>query len=180
MTSARPRPVVAVIGNGKPSRRAATEARVVGRLIVERGWRLVTGGLGGVMRATSQGAHEASSYRDGDVIGILPGPQASQANPWVDIVVPTNLGVARNALVVGMADAVIAVGGGAGTLSEMAMAWQLDKPLVGIRVGGWSGELAGKAIDERARPAVIAAEDAASAVAEVARVLRRGHRRGRP
>jgi uncharacterized protein (TIGR00725 family) len=167
----RRRPVVAVIGNANPTRAALREARAVGRLIVERGWRLVTGGLGGVMEAASQGAHDATSYREGDVVGVLPGPDAAAANAWVDIVIASNLGYARNTLVVGMADAVVAVGGGAGTLTEMAMAWQLERPLVALELEGWSKELAGRAIDERRRPVVAAAPDAVAAVAELERVL---------
>jgi uncharacterized protein (TIGR00725 family) len=176
----RRRGVVAVIGHGTASRRAAAEARAVGRLVVEHGWRLVTGGLGGVMQAASRGAHEAPTYREGDVIGVLPGPDASAANRWVDVAVPTNLGCARNTLVVAMADAVIAIGGGAGTLTEMAMAWQLGKPLVALRLEGWSGELAGRAIDGRDRAPVAAASDAAAAIAEVGRALSpRSRGRGR-
>ncbi len=171
MTSSRRRPVVAVIGNATATPHALAQARSVGRLVVERGWRLVTGGLGGVMQAASRGAHEATSYREGDVVGILPGPAASAANDWVDVAIATNLGYARNTLVVGMADVVIAVGGGAGTLTEMAMAWQLDKPLIGVEVDGWSRELAGRAIDGRPRTPVIAARDAEAAVEATARAL---------
>ncbi len=123
------------------------------------------------MEAASRGAHEAACYREGDVVGILPGPLAVTANDWVDVAVPTNLGFARNALVVGMADVVIAVGGGAGTLSELAMAWQLDKPIIGILVDGWSRQLAGRPIDQRERPPIIAANDAMAAITAAARWL---------
>src|SRR5215211_7592544 len=96
------RRVIAVIGNGRPTPVAEVVAEELGRLIVERGWRLVTGGLGGVMEAASRGAQRAHGYREGDVVGILPGGDARAANPHVDSVVPTNMGYARNVLVVTM------------------------------------------------------------------------------
>jgi len=130
------------------------------------------------MEAASRGAHDANAYREGDVLGVLPGSEVAAANRWVDIAIPTNLGYARNTLVVGMADVVVAVGGGAGTLTEMAMAWQLDKPLIGLEVDGWSKELAGRTIDGRSRPPVHAAADAEAAVEVAARILRERRRRG--
>ena len=113
----------------------------------------------------------AARYREGDVIGLLPGREGKDANAWVDVVVPTGLGYARNVLVVSMADAVVAVAGGAGTLTEIAMAWQLDKPIVALTVGGWSARLAGERIDERARAAIVAADTPEAAVAAVQRAL---------
>lgn len=166
------RPVVAVIGNNVASAEAAALAEQVGRGIVQLGCRLVTGGLGGIMEAASRGARAAPRYHEGDVLGILPGGEASAANPWVDIALPTQLGYARNVLVVSCADAVVAVGGGAGTLTEMAMAWQLAKPIIGLRGEGWSGKLAGTAIDDRRSGTVLAAADAAEALALLAQALR--------
>ena len=148
------RGVIAVIGNSSPPPEAIAVAEELGRLIVEQGWRLVTGGLGGVMEAASRGAHQASGYREGDVVGILPGGDAASANAYVDIALPTNLGIARNVLVVAMANAVVAVGGGSGTLAELAIAWQLGRTIVGLQVEGWSAKLAGQAIDER-RPGIV-------------------------
>src|SRR5688500_12544065 len=113
------RRVIAVIGNGRATPECAALAEELGKLIVERGFRLVTGGLGGVMEAASRGARRANGYREGDIVGILPSGDASTANPYVDVVVPTNMGYARNVLIVTMADAVVAVGGGAGTLTEI-------------------------------------------------------------
>jgi len=165
------RPIVAVIGNNRASERVIAIAEELGTLIVEHGWRLVTGGLSGVMEAASRGAHGSRRYREGDVIGILPGGEASAANRWVDIAVPTSMGYARNVLVVSMSDAVVAVGGGAGTLTEMAMAWQLGKLVVGVEVEGWSGRLAGQAIDDNRPDRVLAARDAAHAVERLSLVL---------
>jgi uncharacterized protein (TIGR00725 family) len=167
------RPIIAVIGNNVASAETESVADELGRRVVDAGWRIVSGGLGGVMLAASRGARSSSAYREGDVIGVLPTGDRTTANPYVDIAIPTNMGYARNVLVVSMADAVVAVGGGAGTLTEMAMAWQLDKILVGLELPGWSAELAGRALDGRPRPEVIRAASAEEAVAALARELRR-------
>lgn len=165
------RKVVAVIGNNVAPAEVARAAEALGKGLVDAGYRIVSGGLGGVMEAASRGAHAAARYREGDVIGLLPGREGKDANAWVDVVVPTGLGYARNVLVVSMADAVVAVAGGAGTLTEIAMAWQLDKPIVALTVGGWSARLAGERIDERARAAIVAADTPEAAVAAVQRAL---------
>ncbi len=165
------RRVVAVVGNSRPPPEALPVAENLGRRIVEAGWRLVTGGMGGVMEAASRGARRAPGYREGDVLGILPTGDATSANPYVDIAVPTNLGYARNVLVVATADAVVAVGGGAGTLSEIAMAWQLGRPLVGLAVAGWSSKLAGQALDEKRGDVITPAATPEDAIAAVRRAL---------
>jgi hypothetical protein len=102
------------------------------------------------MEAACRGAHASAHYQEGDTVGLLPGHEPAAANPWVDIALPTGLGHLRNALVA-HADAVVAVGGGAGTLSEMAMAWIHDRLVVAVEVPGWSEELAGRKVDGRAR-----------------------------
>lgn len=167
------RPIVAVVGNNDAGPEALAVAEALGRGLVERGFRLATGGLGGVMEAASRGAHSAAGYREGDVIGVLPSGDHASANRWVDIAIPTNLGYARNVLLVTMASAVVAVGGGAGTLTEIAMAWQLDRPIVALALPGWSEKLAGSAIDARVRPPILAAKSAEEAVELVARALDR-------
>lgn len=103
----------------------------------------------------AQVAKEKGSSQDGVVVGILPGAELESGNPYIDVVVPTGMGVARNVLVVRSADAVILVGGGAGTLSEAAYAWQFGKPIIALAgTGGWADQLSGKSIDDR-RPGVI-------------------------
>jgi hypothetical protein len=101
------------------------------------------------------------------VIGILPGNDPAVGNRWVDIAIPTGMGHARNVLVVATADAVVAIGGGAGTLSEMALAWQLGRPLVGLLVAGHSLRFAGQALDDTRSETVWPAEDADQAVARL-------------
>lgn len=103
-------------------------AEDVGRLVAQRGAILITGGLGGVMEAASKGANEAG----GTVIGILPGFSNKDANKYVTVPLPTGLSHARNVIVVRSADAVIAVAGEYGTLSEIAIALKLGKPVIGI------------------------------------------------
>jgi len=120
----------------------------VGRLLAERGAVLVCGGLGGTMEAACRGAKQAG----GTTVGLLPGGSRSEANRFVDVAIPTGLGEARNALVVRAADAVVAVGGGYGTLSEIALALRAGKRVVGL--GTW--EIDG----------VVAADDPGAAVAE--------------
>jgi uncharacterized protein (TIGR00725 family) len=119
----------------------------VGRLLAERGATVVCGGLGGTMEAACRGARAAG----GTTLGLLPGTERSHANPFVSVAVPTGLGEARNALVVRAADAVIALGGGYGTLSEIALALKAGKRVVGI--GTWEIE------------GVMAVDDAEAAVA---------------
>ena len=124
-------PYVAVVG---PSEGAPTELRAaedVGRGLAERGAVVVCGGLGGAMEAACRGAKGAG----GTTVGVLPGGDRSAANAWVDVAVATGLGEARNAVVVRSADAVIAVAGSYGTLSEIALALRAGTPVVGL--GTW-------------------------------------------
>lgn len=163
----RRRSILAVIGDGgtidPPVEALCGE---LGRRAVEAGFRVVTGGLGGVMEAVSRGASLAPSARDGDVIGVLPGYDRRVANPYLDIVVPTGMQIGRNVIVVAMADVVIAVGGGAGTLSEIAVAWQLGKPILALASsGGWAGRIADTSIDARRSDAVHSVETAEQAIA---------------
>ena len=131
---------------------------------------MATGGLGGVMEAVSRGAREAASHREGDVIGVLKSYDAESANPWVDIAIPTGMGIARNVVLVAMAEVVIAVGGGAGTLSEIAFAWQLGKPVVALTgVGGWAEAVAGEPIDDARDDRILAAATPAEAIAAASR-----------
>lgn len=119
---------VAVVGSGSAERDELVLAEEVGRLLATRGAIVVCGGLGGVMEAACRGAKTVG----GMTVGLLPGPDRRDANAWVDVPIPTGLGEARNALVVRAADAVIAIGGEYGTLSEIALALKTGKPVVGL------------------------------------------------
>jgi uncharacterized protein (TIGR00725 family) len=119
---------VAVVGSGAEHEARAEE---VGRLLAERGCTVVCGGLGEVMAAAARGAKQVG----GTTIGILPGTDRSAASEWIDHVVVTGLGHARNAIVAASGDAVIAVGGAYGTLSEIAFAKILGRPVVILEPG---------------------------------------------
>jgi uncharacterized protein (TIGR00725 family) len=126
---------VAVIGPGDhvPPGEAAIAAEV-GSLLAQRNAILVCGGLSGVMAAACQGAAD----RGGLTVGLLPGSSRSDGNPYLSVALPTGLRELRNGLVVGVCDAVIAVGGSWGTLSEIALAVRAGKPT--IVIGGWKVE----------------------------------------
>ncbi len=119
---------IAVIGAGKCAKKLRDQAYDVGQAVAEAGAVLVCGGLKGVMEAAAQGAREAG----GTTVGILPGLDRNEANPYCTIVIPTGIGNARNFMVVQAADAVIALHGKYGTISEMAIAVKLGKPVVSL------------------------------------------------
>jgi uncharacterized protein (TIGR00725 family) len=122
---------IGVIGEGTCSRRTAALARRVGAAVARAGAVLCSGGLGGVMEAASRGAAEAG----GVVVGILPGFRRQDANRWVTVPIVTGMDQARNVILVRSCDALIAVGGMYGTLSEIALALKLGRPVVGL--GTW-------------------------------------------
>jgi uncharacterized protein (TIGR00725 family) len=132
---------VAVVGASDADATTSRHAEAVGEALARRGAVLVCGGLGGVMEAACRGAKAAG----GTTIGILPGTDRAAANPFVDVVVPTGMGEARNALVVRCADALLAVGGEFGTLSEIALALRDGKPVVGLDT--WELRRHGRAVD---------------------------------
>lgn len=138
---------VAVAGPGRCDEATAALAEEVGRELARRGAAVVCGGLGGVMEAACRGAKEAG----GLTIGLLPGGDRAAANPWVDVALPTGLGEARNTLVVRAADALIAVAGEFGTLSEIAFALKVGVPVVGL--GTWELSKGGVPVDAFPRAA---------------------------
>ena len=120
------------------------------------------------MEAACRGA----KTHGGLTIGILPSNSKEDANPHVDIALPTGLGYARNFLVAKSSDAVIAIGGAAGTLSELAIAWFSDRPIVAVTgSGGWAEKLAGSRIDERREDRVHAVSTAEEALGIISKLL---------
>lgn len=116
----------------------------------------VCGGMGGFMEAVCKGVKESAESYPGQTIGILPGADPSEANPFVDIAIPTGMGTARNVIIINSARILIAAGGGAGTLSELAFSWQRNKKVLCMDAfGGWASMLAGKTIDKRAENLLI-------------------------
>ena len=124
-------PIIGVIGGSAPAVEEATAAEAVGRALAEEGAILICGGRGGVMEAACRGAKAAG----GLTIGILPGISRDEANPYVDISIVTGMGEARNSIIVRSAQAVIAIGGSYGTLSEIGFALAFGVPVVGL--GTW-------------------------------------------
>ncbi len=126
---------VAVIGAGEASAEEYDAALALGAALAERGAVVVCGGRTGVMEAVARGASEAG----GLTVGILPERDAAEANPWIVLPLPTGMGEARNALVVRAAEAVVAVGGGWGTLSEIALARKMGLPVATLGAPPASG-----------------------------------------
>ena len=146
--------IIGVIGGRRTEKSLLKEAEEVGKLIAKNGAALVCGGLGGVMEAASRGA----KAEGGLTVGILPQNDAKEANQFIDIPIVTGLGIGRNVIIARTADALIAVGGEYGTLSEIAFALQMGKPVVGIKTWDIKG--------------MIPAENAADAVDRVFEALK--------
>jgi uncharacterized protein (TIGR00725 family) len=149
------RTIIAVIGGSQASAAELRAAEEVGRLVAESGATLVCGGMGGVMEAACRGAHKAG----GLTVGILPGESSTGANEFVGLPIVTGVGYARNLAVVKSAQAVIAVGGSYGTLSEIAHALQGGIPVIGLNT--WAISRKGKRQD-----AIIPLKTPAEAVAK--------------
>ncbi|HEX3019386.1 MAG TPA: TIGR00725 family protein [Chitinispirillaceae bacterium] len=133
------RPVIGVIGAAETSDEQYQLAFELGGHIANRGAVLVCGGLGGIMEACSKGAAE----NGGTVIGILPGDKKKDANPYINIAIPTGMGISRNVLVVHTADVIIAFPGALGTLSEIALALATGKTVIYLP-GAWDLKKIGK------------------------------------
>ena len=151
---------IAVIGGSECSPQEAKLAEEVGRELARQGVILVCGGLGGIMKAACKGA----SSQGGVTIGILPGGNRQAANPYVQIPIVTNLGEARNVVVVKSAQAVIAIGGGYGTLSEIGHALRNGIPVIGLKT--WS-------LSRNGQPdnSIILAQDPAEAVSKAIKLM---------
>lgn len=134
-------PHIGVIGAGETDEELSALAEAVGSALARRGAVLVCGGLGGVMEAACRGAVEEA----GLTVGILPGTDRRAANPHVRVAIPTGMGEMRNALIVRAADAIIAIAGEFGTLSEMAFALKTGVPVVGLRA--WELSKQGRAVE---------------------------------
>ena len=122
------KPVIAVIGASKCSKKLRDMAAQVGKYVAENGGIIVCGGMGGIMEGAARGAKEGG----GVTIGILPSDDKKDANPYVDFAIPTGFGEGRNIIVVRTADVVVALPGKYGTLSEMAFARLFNKPVISI------------------------------------------------
>lgn len=158
---------VSVIGSHDEVR-FLDEAIEIGRHIAQRKWVLVCGGRGGVMEAASKGASEEG----GIVIGILPGSDFSDANPYLTAAVASGIGFARNSMNVLSGDVIVAIGGKTGTMTELSYAFQYGKPIIVCSfAGGWSSAFADIAAREDARSLVHTAATVAEATGMLDKLL---------
>ncbi|MEM7009089.1 MAG: TIGR00725 family protein [Thermodesulfobacteriota bacterium] len=130
MSSGRKK-IIGVIGAGDAGQKDLETAQAVGEEIAKSGYTLLCGAMGGVMEAASRGAKS----QNGTTIGIVPGSTKTECNEFIDYAVVTGMGHARNLIVAGSSDAIIAIGGSFGTLSEIAFALRLEIPIIGL--GTW-------------------------------------------
>lgn len=166
------RPHISVIGFDSKlcTETAYQAARKVGESVARKGGVVVTGGLGGVMEGANRGARESKGLS----VGIIPSENPSDANEYCDVLIPTGLGFARNFLVVNSGDAVVIVGGGAGTLTEAAGAYGKGKIVIAVKgTGGVADEWADKYFDERRTVKVIGAQGPEEAVETAFSMLER-------
>jgi len=148
--------VVSVIGDSETKDPEELKfAEKLGEELAKRGYVILTGGRGGIMEAVCRGAKKMN----GLTIAILPSTTKEEANPYVDVAIPTGLMWARNQIVALGGDIIIAIGGRSGTLSEIAYAWMYNKPIIAVsRFGGWAEKLAGGKIDDRRRDIIYKAD----------------------
>lgn len=137
---------VTVIGNATADKELSAFAYKIGLLLGKLQVITITGGKGGVMEAVAKGVSETG----GISVGLLPGENKDESNKYNSIIIPTGIGFARNSMNVLAGDIIIAIGGGAGTLSEIAYAWVYNKPVFCYdKEEGWAQQLAGKALDDK-------------------------------
>jgi len=150
------KPVLTIIGPNKSLCKPAhrRQAEMAGQLAIELGFRVMTGGEKGVMEAAFIGAKRAKNYRSGDTIAVSPKESPDGDDCLADIVIYTGLGHARN-YIMAHGQLILAIGGGTGTLSEMALAWSKCRPIMAFAGDGWAGKLAGKNLDSRRADKVI-------------------------
>jgi uncharacterized protein (TIGR00725 family) len=150
VTNGARRPLAAVIGSARAAHIALADAESVGCALVDVGFRVATGGLTGVMDAALAGARRSAQYREGDTLAFLPSYGDEGASAHSDVVIRTGLQHARNVVMIATVDVVLAIGGRAGTLTEIALAWELSKPVIVVGMTeGWATRLAGQALDDR-------------------------------
>lgn len=145
------RGIVSIIGASEIDQKTEEMTVEIGRLLAKNNYAVSCGGLTGVMEAICKGAKD----ENGLTIGIIPFKEKSAANKYVDIAIPVPFSQARNIVVVLSGDICVAIGGKAGTLTEIALAWIYQKPVIALSsIEGWSAKLAGEKIDDR-RPDII-------------------------
>ena len=148
------KPQIAIIGSRELSPDSLSLLKSLSFELVSKGYRTVTGGLGTLQQTVHEGAKSNPQHTDCDTIVLLPGFGPKPAISCADVIIPTGLDAYRNALVAN-SEVVVAIGGGAGTLSEMAFAWQFNRPIIAIGKEGWADRLAGESLDHRQSSKII-------------------------
>ncbi len=165
---------VAVIGFGDIAENSdlSKMTEKLGQLLIDNDYRILCGGLGGVMSSICKGAKESSNYKEGMTVGILPSLDTSSTNPYIDIKIATGMSYSRNQIIIASSDIVISIGGGAGTLSEIAFAWQMNKKIISISTsGGWSDKLAGEKIDNKRLDVIYEAKNEEEVISLISQLL---------
>jgi hypothetical protein len=138
--------IISIIGGSEINKKTKEDSILLGRLLAQNNYIVACGGLGGTMEAVCRGAKKAN----GLTIGIIPGENKRMANKYVDIVIPVPFSHGRNMIVVLTGDIIVAIGGKAGTLSEISFSWIYEKPIIALTsTSGWAAKLANKRIDNR-------------------------------
>ena len=160
--------IIGVIGSSKEIPELNDTAQKLGELIMQNGYSVVCGGREGVMQAVCKGASiakRADKKLQGQIIGILPGTEKTDGNPYLDIRIPTGVGWARNQIVVLSSDIIVVVGGSAGTLNEIAFAWSYKKTILAFEnLNGWCAKVAGTQIDDTRTDKIISISSAEEAL----------------
>lgn len=158
--------VISVIGYANLCSLPQTESQILyniaysaGMALVDHGYMIANGGFGGVMEAASKGARDSKQYNNHSIIGILPNYDKTKANSYIDIALPIGFDLARNLSVASVGDAIVVIGGGSGTLSEMAFAWQLNKLIIVLGDYGIGATFKGKPLDSRRNDIIYFAQD---------------------
>jgi len=160
--------IVSVIGASEIDKKTENITIELGKLIAKNKYAIACGGLSGVMEAICQGAKEEG----GITIGIIPFKEKSLANKYVDIVIPVPFSQARNIVVVLTGDVCVAIGGKAGTLSEICFAWIYEKPIIALSsIEGWSSKIANQRIDDRRSDIINGAETPQEVVDKINEIL---------
>ncbi|EAL3842716.1 methyltransferase domain-containing protein [Campylobacter upsaliensis] len=159
--------IIAVVGYANLERLKDKDRKIIqnlaldlGKKLIQEGYIIVNGGLGGVMEAVSSGAREADNYMGGQTLGLVPNYNKNIANPYIDIVLPLGLDVARNVCVASVCDAMVVIGGESGSLSEMALAWQFGKLIIALSNYGYGGIFKNKPLDSRRKDKIYFANNA--------------------
>ena len=146
------KPQITLIGDSEATREQYKISYAVGKKLADLEVIALTGGRGDVMEAVARGVRE----NKGLCIGILPSENHADGNTYNTVTIPTGIGYSRNSVTVLAGAIVIAIGGGAGTLSEMAFAWMYNKPVIAYgKISGWAKQLAGKKLDKRQNDTVL-------------------------